>query len=200
MFFTVYRITNTVNGRYYIGKHLIKNINDGYFGSGKLLQQALRKYGKAAFVREIIFFAFDKDSMDWAEQELVVPNTEDALSYNLKTGGEGGAAHGVHNPFFGKRHTQITKERLRNTLKGRRRSPRTEFKPGEAIRKGTTLSEEHKLRLSQHNKEKGIAPPSKKNTRWITNGSVNQMIDASIPIPEGFVAGRIYRRKLEKDL
>jgi hypothetical protein len=30
MFYTIYKITNNVNGKVYIGKHQTKDINDGY--------------------------------------------------------------------------------------------------------------------------------------------------------------------------
>ena len=40
----VYKITNLLNNRIYIGQD--SNSNPNYFGSGKLIKQAIKKYGK----------------------------------------------------------------------------------------------------------------------------------------------------------
>ena len=37
----VYITTNTINNKKYIGVHNTNDINDGYIGSGKLLQKAV---------------------------------------------------------------------------------------------------------------------------------------------------------------
>ncbi len=36
-YYTIYKITNIINGMIYIGKHQTKDVNDGYMGSGKHL-------------------------------------------------------------------------------------------------------------------------------------------------------------------
>lgn len=55
-YFFVYETTNLVNGMKYRGIHKTKKINDNYLGSGKVFVNAIQKYGKENFKREMIFF------------------------------------------------------------------------------------------------------------------------------------------------
>ena len=48
--YMIYKITNTINGKIYIGKHKCDDLDDGYFGSGKRLWIAINKYGLENFV------------------------------------------------------------------------------------------------------------------------------------------------------
>ena len=87
MFYTIYKITNKTNGKYYIGKHQTKDLNDGYMGSGKLLRFAIKKYGIDNFTKEILHIFDNESDMNAKEKELVVISEE---SYNLCPGGHGG--------------------------------------------------------------------------------------------------------------
>lgn len=91
MFYTIYKITNTVNGKHYIGKHQTKDLDDGYFGSGKLLKYAIKKYGLDNFHKEIIKICSSEKEMNLLEKILVVPDPE--ISYNLCPGGQGGMVY-----------------------------------------------------------------------------------------------------------
>ena len=89
--YLIYQIINTVNGKIYIGKHITKNIDDEYFGSGKYLKRAQQKYGLDKFIKIILFELQNKEEMDLLEKCVVTeafcarPDT-----YNIKVGGEGG--------------------------------------------------------------------------------------------------------------
>jgi hypothetical protein len=88
MYYTIYKTTCLINGKFYIGKHQTKNLDDGYFGSGKVLLWAIKKYGMINFTTEIIAVYDTEQQMNLAEQILVVLDSE--ISYNLCKGGQGG--------------------------------------------------------------------------------------------------------------
>lgn len=88
MHFVIYKTTNLVNGKFYIGKHQTNNLNDGYIGSGKLLKRAINKYGLDNFKIEIIETCPTETHMNLAEKIYVVIDPE--VSYNLCPGGHGG--------------------------------------------------------------------------------------------------------------
>lgn len=70
-YYGIYRITNLINGKMYIGKHKTKNIDDYYFGSGKIIKSAVKKYGKSNFRKEWLMFCEDEEEMNYMERVFV---------------------------------------------------------------------------------------------------------------------------------
>lgn len=69
----VYRITNLINDKTYIGQH--KVVKDEkwltYMGSGRLIRYAIHKYGKDNFSKELVCYANSKPELDNLEKYLI---------------------------------------------------------------------------------------------------------------------------------
>jgi hypothetical protein len=94
MYYTIYKTTCLENNKIYIGQHQTTNLNDNYIGSGKALKNAIKKYGKEKFKKEILFIFENYHDMNEKEKELVtIDFMERKDTYNLKSGGENGYTH-----------------------------------------------------------------------------------------------------------
>jgi hypothetical protein len=110
LFYTIYKITNKINGKYYIGKHQTTNLDDGYMGSGKHLKRAIAKYGTDNFTKELLHIYDNEADMNATEKKLVVISEE---TYNLCEGGKGGFGYinSVGKNFYNN-HTNVAIENL----------------------------------------------------------------------------------------
>lgn len=91
MFYYTYKITNKVNGHFYIGAHKTSNLDDGYMGSGTVLKRAIAKYGHKNFEKEILKFHDSQEEMYKHEEEIVNANLVMRKDvYNIMLGGKGG--------------------------------------------------------------------------------------------------------------
>lgn len=106
----VYKITNKITGKYYIGKHSTQNINDSYMGSGRGIKNAIKKYGRDNFIKEILYdFTTEKEAFD-KEAEIVTPEVvANPLTYNQYVGGYG-TPTGDKHPMYGLAHSPKTIE------------------------------------------------------------------------------------------
>jgi hypothetical protein len=119
-FYILYKTTNLINGNIYIGIHQTNNLDDGYLGSGKNLLNAIKKYGKHNFYREILEFFIDEISMAEREIEIV---TEDFCkrkdTYNIMPGGKWGSYQRNGLSFNGRHHTEESKIKISKSSIGR---------------------------------------------------------------------------------
>lgn len=172
MYYIIYKITNTVNKKVYIGKHQTSDLNDNYMGSGKLLIAAIKKYGINSFNKEILYCFYNENEMNKKESELVTEEfcaRED--TYNLCPGGKGGFGYINKNGMnlrtgaklsdttkkklslakTGKSHSEVTKQKiseknkLTNSSRGRKTSENL---------KGKMKTDMHKTRISESLKNK----------------------------------------------
>lgn len=205
MFYTIYKITNAIDGKIYIGKHQTKNLNDCYMGSGKNLKRAIRKHGIENFTKEILFHLMTEDEMNAKEAELVTEEfclRED--TYNLCPGGQGGWGYvntlGVDSKIRGgKSRAEAGVMADIGSLGGKNRILKNPNINAECYLKhgkvpstlGLKFSEETKLKMS------GSSSGSKNSqfgSVWITNGELSKKIAANDDIPEGWRKGRIQKK------
>ena len=86
----VYETTNLINGKKYIGKHSTTNIDDGYLGSGKILLEDIKMYGRKNFGRKILIIVGSEEESYRYENKLITNHIiQSKKYYNLTVGGQG---------------------------------------------------------------------------------------------------------------
>lgn len=117
-YYFTYKVTNIINNKYYLGMHCTNNLDDGYIGSGVVINKAIRKYGKDNFKREILSFYNSCTELVDAEINLITEEvTRDPMSYNMTIGGTGGPI------FKGRKHSEETRKKLSKRAKESSKSP-----------------------------------------------------------------------------
>lgn len=88
MYHTVYKVTNLINGKIYIGKHNTEFLYDSYRGTGTRIKRAIKKYGKENFSIEYLFFGFsEQDAYDFEESIVTKDFIKRNDVYNSRIGG-----------------------------------------------------------------------------------------------------------------
>lgn len=203
MYYLIYKITNKITGKYYVGSHKTKNINDDYMGSGKYLNHAKVKYGIENFEKEILFVYDTAEEMYAKEREIV---NEDFLAtentYNLKIGGKGGwdlvNAEGKNKNFDWRQYQKTEKFResqnkgYLNSI-GKSGFVRPKINPMAFLNK--SHSEETKQIIGEKNSvHQSGSGNSQFGTTWITDGAESKKISKTDVIPDGWKKGRIIKK------
>lgn len=147
MLYLIYKTTNLINNKIYIGKHKTDNIDDDYLGSGTYFNNAVKKYGRENFQREILFECKSEEEMNQKEFEIVnqdFVNRSD--TYNLKVGGDGGFDFINHNNLARKGPISLWKKIKSNP---KRLSEYLKYLKNINKKYRESLTEEDKKQLSQ---------------------------------------------------
>lgn len=124
--YTVYKLTNLINNKIYIGFHSIEEskikvrydgvgsvYKDGYMGSGKHIVRAIKKYGPEKFKQEILEIFDTKELAENFERSIVDKDfTLRDDTYNINIGGNVRIAYGKNTGFYGKHHTAEVKNKI----------------------------------------------------------------------------------------
>ena len=160
----IYKITNNINGKLYIGKHSKDNLDDGYMGSGILIKKAITKYGIENFTKEYLAFCDNEDTLNYLEKFYIKKYKAREVGYNLTDGGDGqlGVPRAGQNVgMYGKHHSEETKQKIGEALKGKKRKPfsKEHKKRISVALSNRVVSEETKQKISEA--RKGIISPMK---------------------------------------
>ena len=157
MFGYIYKTTNLINGKIYVGQHKAANFDKYYKGSGQLLTRAFKKYGKSNFTCEILATAETKEELNTLEVYWIAElNTRDtSIGYNITEGGEG---------TVGYIHTAEARTKMSMAKKGKPLSP--EHCKAIGLRSlGHKMTEENKAKLRAINLGKKASEETRQKLR-----------------------------------
>lgn len=125
----VYKTTNLIDGKIYVGQHMSPVFDERYLGSGRLLWDVIEKYGKDAFTCEVVCWCRTPDELNEFEIKYIAEfdSCNPEIGYNLASGG-------VWNGFRGCKHTEEYKEFMRTISIGRTMPEEVRRKIGKANR------------------------------------------------------------------
>lgn len=206
MFYTVYKTTNLVNGKIYVGLHVTKDLNDEYLGSGKQIQAAVKKYGRDNFKREYIKICATPEEMYNLEAEIVneefVKRTD---TYNMKTGGIGGwdHYHGSEKHILASKKGGRKSAKLLNEFIAKQKSTNSEWwqkwydKVCKTNKELTVRAQSLKAKAKRKDTFRKInhqagAANSQFGRIWISNIVTKEVkrITINDPIPDGWARGK----------
>lgn len=137
----IYMTTNLVNGMRYIGQHSSKEFDKYYYGSGKLIKEALSQFGHDNFKCEVIEWCKTYEELNAREIYWINFYKADSREdfYNLAYGGSNSkyALRGENHPFYNKKHKKESIDKMRkskqgenNPMYGKHQSVETKYKIG----------------------------------------------------------------------
>lgn len=184
----IYKITNTINNKSYIGRRkCIKNklgLLHGYWGSGSYIKNAIKKYGKENFIKEYLDFAMSDEELDKLEILYIEKFGTYKNGYNQTVGGEHfrGEISNIKSirekqSAWSKRFWSVQENHdiLIQKRTGRKNSDATKMLMSESAKKSWT--DERRKKASESGNYIHLLPPESRKSqiqkitgsKWVTN-------------------------------
>lgn len=204
MYGYIYKTTNLVNGKIYIGRHK-SSVFTNYKGSGKALWNAINKYGWDNFKVELLCECESSEELNEKEKFYIKEyNTKDkSIGYNISDGGEQGypILSGKNNPMYGKRMSDESRKKMSDSQKGKTIPLEVRNKMSES-HKGKKKSLETRIKMSEYQRNRVV---SKETCRKIseslkgnTNGSGERSEEACKKMSESHKGKRLSQETIKK--
>lgn len=179
----IYKVTNIITNKFYVGMHTTKNLHDGYLGSGKIIKSSVKKYGKENHKLEILEFCENREQLIQREKEIITAEfISQPFCMNLQLGGTSLWQYIFDlrkvDKEFDEKLRKVSVENIKKAHIGR-----TNYDTFS----GRSHTEETKQKMR---KPKGLGEANSQfGTYWITNGKENKKTKDLI-IPDGWYKGR----------
>lgn len=202
----IYKTTNLLNEKFYVGMHSTDDLNDGYLGSGKRLRYSINKYGRENFKIEFLEFFDIREKLVEREKNLVNEDLiKNPLCMNIMCGGVGGFISVENQRKRSIAAGNATSRKIKNDLKYRKKflkrvSEQMKYRHKLGIVKYDTFKNknhtaESKIKIGKTNSEKQKGSlNSQFGTCWINNKKENKKIkktELNKWIEIGWIKGRI---------
>jgi hypothetical protein len=185
----IYKITNIINNKIYIGQD--KNNRVNYLGSGDLIKLSIKKYGKENFTKEILRICESQDELNYYEKHYISSynSTDKTVGYNISFGGTNGT-------MFNRQHSYETKQKMSVSHLGKEKSDKHKENISKSLT-GKKMSDETKQKMSNSNlyigKQKGglseetkLKISKSKTGKKMTDEVKKKMSESRIGVNNGF--------------
>jgi hypothetical protein len=199
----IYEIKNLINEKTYYGQRTLPTdkkrtpLGDNYFGSGKILNMATKKYGKENFKKSIIIQGdFSKEELNKFEKCIIrMMRSIGKAEYNIADGGDGGKTH-TKETMTKEGYEKCLSKILDPTIRKKSRDTLRERIALGLIQHRDVAGEKNPMYNKNHKEDSKQKMSSSKlkeknnqyGKHWYSNGIENIM---AFECPEGYKAGRI---------
>lgn len=167
MHYTVYKTTNLLNNKIYVGVHAVEDlkVDDEYMGSGIRLKRAVKKYGRENF-KKIVLVSFEDLEAAYLAESMVVDEEFIARSdtYNIIPGGSGGT---------GKKMSEEARLKMSIAKLGKRRLPHSKETIAKMALAQQNRSEETKRKLAEAHRGMKRSENAKQNM-WLAKQNISE--------------------------